>query len=140
MPTGKGLFRKIEDVSKIHPLCPLQDIKDVIRMKNKKSDPRYPYTHACDFLRGAAPWDEQGCTMSRATASQVRQLVSLALGVDDEEIANKLADTFLNYEPMIHVFEDDKERFIPPENAISFKIVTLCGSKQAHWLQPRSDK
>ena len=108
-------------------------------MKRKETDSRYPYTYACDFLRSAAPWDEHGCTMSRSDASQVRQLMSLALGMDDKEVAERLADTFINYEPMIHVFENDKERFMPPENAISFKIVTIAGIKQAHWLQPRSD-
>ena len=110
-------------------------------MKRKETDSRYPYTHACDFLRSAAPWDEGGCTMSRSDASQVRQLISLALGVDDKEVAERLADTFLNYEPKIYVFKtnDRFEKVDMPENAISFKIVTIAGMKQAHWLQPRSD-
>ena len=110
-------------------------------MKNKKTDPRYPYTHACDFIRSAASWDEHGCTMSRSDASQVRHLISLALGVDDKEVAERLADTFLNYEPKIYVFKtnDRFEKVDVPENAISFKIVTIAGMKQAHWLQPRSD-
>ena len=110
-------------------------------MKNKETDSRYPYTYACDFLRSAAPWDEHGCTMSRSDASQVRQLTSLALGVDDKEVAERLADTFLNYEPKIYVFKtnDRFEKVDVPENAISFKIVTIAGMKQAHWLQPRSD-
>ena len=110
-------------------------------MKNKETDSRYPYTYACDFLRSAAPWDEGGCTMSRSDASQVRQLISLALGVDDKEVAERLADTFLNYEPKIYVFKtnDRFEKVDVPENAISFKIVTIAGMKQAHWLQPRSD-
>lgn len=116
-----------------------ENVKRVIKMKNKATDPRYPYTHACDFLRSAASWDEHGCTMSRSDASQARQLISLALGVDDKELADRLADTFLNYEPMIHLFNDNDERFVPPENAISYKIVSIAGMKQAHWLQPRSD-
>lgn len=106
--------------------------------KEKKSDSRYPYTYACDLIRNASPWDDSGCIMSRATASQVRQIISLALGIDDKKVAEKLADMFLRYEPMIHVFNNDTERFKPPENIIAFKIVHIGGRKQAHWLQLKS--
>ena len=106
--------------------------------EEKKSDSRYPYTYACDLIRSLAPWDEGGCTMSRATASQIRQIVSMSWGVDDKKVAEKLADMFLKYEPMIHVFNNETERFEPPENIIAFKIVHLGGQKQAHWLQLKS--
>ncbi|MCK4666824.1 hypothetical protein KAU33_08745 [Candidatus Dependentiae bacterium] len=106
--------------------------------KEKNSDSRYPYTYACDLIRNASPWDDNGCIISRATASQIRQIVSMSLGVDDKKVAEKLADMFLKYEPMIHVFNNDTERFEPPENIIAFKIVYIGGRKQAHWLQLKS--
>ena len=110
-------------------------------MTKKEDDSRYPYIHACDFVRNAAPWDESGCTMSRSTASQIRALFSLALGVDDKEVAEKLADAFLRYEPMIYIFKTDDrlEKVDVPIDAIGYKIVTFAGMKQAHWLQPRRD-
>lgn len=103
--------------------------------KEKKSDSRYPYTYACDFIRSVSPWGDDGCAISRATASQIRQIISLSLGIDDRKVAEKLADMSLKYEPVIHVFNNETERFEPPEDIIGFKIVHFCGKKQAHWLQ-----
>lgn len=113
--------------------------ENVIKM-NKKSDPRYPYTYACDLIRSISPWDDNGCMMSRATASQIRQIISLSLGMDDKKIAEKLADMFLKYEPMIHVFKHEKERFVPPDGSIAYKIVYIGGRKQANWLQLKTDE
>lgn len=100
---------------------------------------RYPYTHACDYIRTASPWGKSGCILSRSDASQIRQLISLALDMDDKEVAEKLADTFLKYEPMIYVFKtnDRFEKVDVPDNAIGYKVVTIAGMKQAHWLQPK---
>lgn len=35
MPIGKDTFRKIYDISKIHPLCPLQDMEDALKRQSK---------------------------------------------------------------------------------------------------------
>lgn len=59
-----------------------------------ENDTRYPYTYACDFLRGLAGYGEGGTKLSRADASQVRQGVADALGMPDDELARKLADYY----------------------------------------------
>ena len=101
-------------------------------------DGRYPYTYACDYIRTASPYGDTGCILSRSDASQIRQLISLALDMDDKEVAEKLADTFLKYEPMIYVFKtnDRFEKVDVPDNAIGYKVVTIAGMRQAQWLQP----
>ena len=38
MPKGKGLFTRIDDVSKIHPLCPLQDLEEILKNKCDTND------------------------------------------------------------------------------------------------------
>ncbi|WP_124485604.1 MULTISPECIES: hypothetical protein [unclassified Burkholderia] len=58
---------------------------------------RYPYTEAADYIRGnVTDFDESSRmrlpTISRSQASQARQAIALALGMDDEELAKKLAD------------------------------------------------
>lgn len=52
-----------------------------------KNDSRYPYTYACDHIRGIV-----GSQCSRSQASQVRQLLAKLAGVDDEEMARRIAD------------------------------------------------
>lgn len=58
------------------------------------TDPRYPYTYAADYVRSLAGYGEQGTKLSRSDASQVRSGIALALGMDDSELANRLADYF----------------------------------------------
>ena len=58
------------------------------------NDTRYPYTYAADFVRGLAGYGEGGTKLSRADASQVRQGIAKALGMDDAELARKLADHY----------------------------------------------
>ena len=105
-------------------------------MTDKNTDGKYPYTYACDYLRSASPWGKNGCVLSRSDTSQILKLIATAMCKNDEEIAKRLADTFLKYEPMIHIFVDD-EPFIVPDNSIGFKIVHISGMKQAMWLQPK---
>ena len=52
-----------------------------------KTDSRYPYTYACDYIRQIV-----GPEVSRSQASQVRQLLAQLAGVDDEEMARRIAD------------------------------------------------
>jgi len=59
-----------------------------------ENDTRYPYTYAADFVRGLAGYGEGGTKLSRADASQVRQGIAEALGMDDAELARKLADHY----------------------------------------------
>lgn len=67
-----------------------------------KEDPRYPYTHAADFIR-MIPEKEYiesigmsiGVKLSRSDASRIRSAIAEVLGIDDEELARKLADKYL---------------------------------------------
>lgn len=59
------------------------------------ADSRYPYTYACDFIRAAGPVSSEGVVLSRSDASQIRQSIADALGMDDNELACKLADAQL---------------------------------------------
>jgi transposase len=59
------------------------------------TDSRYPYTYACDFIRNLGPVDNSGVVLSRSDASQIRSGIARALGIDDKELAEKLADAQL---------------------------------------------
>ena len=72
----------------------------VNRLEAEMTDSRYPYTYAADYVRGfVTDYDEtlrvQKTTMSRSEASQARKAFAIALGMDDEELARKLADAYL---------------------------------------------
>ena len=59
---------------------------------------RYPYTYAADYMRTATVDQDDlaaGCSISRAQASRIRQAIALAIGMDDDELARKLADQYL---------------------------------------------
>jgi len=58
------------------------------------NDTRYPYTYACDFIRGLAGYEEAGTKISRSDASKIRNGIAVALGIDDAELACKLADHY----------------------------------------------
>lgn len=62
------------------------------------TDSRYPYTYSCDFIRAAGPVGRGGVVLSRSDASQIRQRIAKALGMDDHELACKLADAEIVYE------------------------------------------
>jgi hypothetical protein len=57
-------------------------------------DTRYPYTYACDLIREFAGNTEQGAKLSRVDASRIRKGIAEAIGMDDVELAMKLADFF----------------------------------------------
>lgn len=59
-----------------------------------ENDSRYPYTYACDYLRGLAGYGEGGTKLSRADASQVRHGIAEALGMDADDLARRLADYY----------------------------------------------
>lgn len=60
------------------------------------TDPRYPCTYACDYIRGFGPVQYgEGVVLSRADASQILQGIAKALNMDDHQLACKLADAFL---------------------------------------------
>ncbi len=59
-----------------------------------ENDSRYPYTYACDYLRGLAGYGEGGTKLSRADASQMRSGIAEAIGMSDDELARKLADYY----------------------------------------------
>jgi hypothetical protein len=62
-------------------------------------DPRYPYTHACDYLRVKIGNDWDKGLISRSAASQARSIIAEVLGMDDYELACKLADEFYKMYP-----------------------------------------
>jgi len=60
-----------------------------------ENDSRYPYTYACDYLRGLVGYGgESGMKLSRADASKVRSGIAEVIGMDDAELARKLADYY----------------------------------------------
>ncbi len=58
------------------------------------TDTRHPYTYAADYVRSLAGYGEHGTKLSRSDASQIRGGIAKALGMDDVELANKLADYY----------------------------------------------
>ncbi len=82
----------------------------------KKTDSRYPYTYACDFIRALAGYNSGGSTkLSRADASGIRSGIADALGMEDELLANKLADkeiakTDEDYDRQILAFSRAREQ------------------------------
>ena len=58
------------------------------------TDTRYPYTYAADYVRNLAGYGEQGTKLSRSDASHIRIGIATALGMDDAELARKLADHY----------------------------------------------
>lgn len=65
---------------------------------------RYPYTIACDAIRVSVysedDWAHRGTSISRADASRIRQFIAAAIGMDDEELARKIADYANAQEPV----------------------------------------
>ena len=59
------------------------------------TDSRYPYTHACDYIRSFGPVGEGGVVLSRSDASRIRSAIAKAIGMDDRRMACKLADAEL---------------------------------------------
>lgn len=66
-----------------------------------KTNTRYPYTYSCDYIRSFGGYDGQGVKLGRGAASQIRAAIAEAIGMDDEELAKKLADYYLEHEEEI---------------------------------------
>lgn len=73
-----------------------------------KNNSRYPYTYAADFIRGLAGYDKEGTKLSRSDASQIRQGISDALGIDDKILAEKIAEYYIANEESITKNSVDK--------------------------------
>lgn len=73
-----------------------------------QTDSRYPYTHACDYLRAFGGMDKGGVRLSRSDASQIRQAVAVAIGMSDEDLAKKLADYYQANEEALTQQSSDK--------------------------------
>lgn len=52
---------------------------------------RHPYTHAADFVRALGPIGPSGVVLSRGDASRIRRGIAEAIGMPDEELAEKLS-------------------------------------------------
>ena len=104
-------------------------------MESKESDPKYPYVYACDFIRIISPWDENGGSMSTSQSRYIRRMIAMALGINDEEIAEKLADTYLKYEFKTQMFKSEFKKIEFPENSIGCKIINDGDVKFAYWLE-----
>jgi hypothetical protein len=65
------------------------------------ADTRYPYTYSADLIREVAAEGKSGDfypnSLSRSEASSIRMMISSVLGMDDAEIARKLADHYLKH-------------------------------------------
>ena len=60
-----------------------------------KTDPRFPYTYACDLIRAIPDVTSNGLKLSRSEASRIRSTISKILGMDDGDVAEKLAKYYL---------------------------------------------
>jgi hypothetical protein len=76
------------------------------------ADSRYPYTYAADFIRTYSPISSEGCVLSRSGASQIREAIAKAIGMDDEELAAKLADAQLANEQDDEFLERQTEQML----------------------------
>lgn len=61
-----------------------------------ESDNRYPYTYACDYIRGVAGYDKGGTKISRGDASNIISSLSKILDMDYKTLAGKTADAEIN--------------------------------------------
>jgi elongation factor P hydroxylase len=59
-----------------------------------KTNSRYPYTYAADYLRENVKNDD-GSILSRSVMAHVQQVIADALGLENEMISNALADKFI---------------------------------------------
>ena len=64
----------------------------------EKKDSCYPYTYAADHIRMLAGYtngNERGTKLSRSDASRIRQEIADIIGMNDEELAKKIADKYM---------------------------------------------
>jgi hypothetical protein len=62
------------------------------------SDSRYPYTYACDYIRGLASRSGMSTKIDRCDASKIISGVALVVGLSHEDLAIKLADYYKAHE------------------------------------------
>jgi hypothetical protein len=60
-----------------------------------KTDSRYPYTYAADFLRMRIGNDYGKGLISRGAAAHATALIADVLNISSEEISKKLADAYI---------------------------------------------
>lgn len=65
------------------------------RIEVARNSGRYPYTYAADHLRMKVGDDYGKGPISRAAASCCLHAIAKAAGIDDKELAVKLAEEFL---------------------------------------------
>lgn len=76
------------------------------------ADSRYPYTYSCDMIRRLGSTGESGVVLSRSDASQIRNGIANALGMDDHDLACKLADAQLAHENDPEAVKADANRIL----------------------------
>lgn len=59
---------------------------------------RHPYTYSCDYIRHFGPVGRGGVVLSRADASAIRGGIAMALGMLDEELAERLSNYYQLHE------------------------------------------
>jgi hypothetical protein len=78
-----------------------------------KENSRYPFTFACDFVRMA------GLAHSRADASILLGKLADFVGLEHREMAEKVANQYIDYYAGLHELETKKEAmFIALRNGI----------------------
>ena len=75
-------------------------------------DTRYPYTYAADFIRACGPVSSEGVVLSRSDASQIREAIAKAIGIDDKQLAVKLADAQLANEEDVEFLNLQTKRLL----------------------------
>ena len=78
----------------------------MINIEPMKNYPRYPYIHACDYIRSAA----DPTSLSRRDASLIRSAIASAIGMNDRLLAEKLADAQLINDKDQDLLEKQAER------------------------------
>lgn len=71
---------------------------------------RSHYTNSADYIRGLGPCSKEGVVLSRSDASQIRQGISKAIGMDDEKLSMILSDALENKSP--EEIEKDMKKLI----------------------------
>jgi hypothetical protein len=94
------------------------------------NDSRYPYTYACDMIRRLGPVARDGVVLSRSDVSHIRQGIAEALGMDDHELACKLADAQLQHENDPVAVQTDVNRLLVAlgRRPVVFENTTAGGS------------
>ena len=106
-------------------------------MKGKEADSKYPYDYASAFIQTISPWDENGYCMESSQAIYIRKMIAMVLDVDDEELAEKLADAYLKYEFKTQMFKTNFKKIEFPEKSIGCKVINDGDVKFAYWLEPK---